>query len=142
MNSDPKSDTVGLEITTRIIKLIQIVGTIFIWLLNFFGMYSLYLLWNINKSAAYLHSEVQSKLELCWIAIGLILFLRLIQIGINWAILMPLEARIQGINLRDPEVAAEIREASWANLVFEAISFIVIVAVPLLIAQFRFGQFG
>lgn len=134
--------TTALEIASRLIKIIQFFGTILIWLLYALGAYSVYALWTLDRTSSYFRSDLQSKLELGWIAIGLIVLIRLLQIAIGWAVLLPIEARIQGLNLRDPEVASALRARSGMLLALEAVSLAVVIAVPILIAQFRYGYFS
>jgi len=142
MNAPASRETTGLEIASRVIKVIQFIGTLLIWLLYALGAYSVYALWTLDRTSTYFRSSVQSQLELGWIAIGLIVFLRLIQIAVGWAILVPIEARIQGLNIRDPEVASTLRTQSAIYLVLEAVSLAVVIAVPILIAHFRYGHFN
>ena len=75
-------------------------------------------------------------------AVGLWVIVRLTQFAIAWAILVPLEARIRGVNLRNAPVAAEIRAADHRILGVEATSMVICVLVPLLIAHFRFNYFA
>lgn len=142
MNAPPTRDTTVLEIASRVIKVIEFLGTLLIWFFYALGAYSVYALWTVDRASTYFRSNVQSQLELGWIAIGLIVFIRLLQIAIRWAILAPIEARIQGVNLRDPEVASALRTQAAIYLILEAISLAVVIAVPILIAHFRYGHFS
>ena len=140
IESQPPPHT-GFEIAARLVKVVLFFGTIISWIAVAFGAYSVYLLWTTEKTGEWASSNVQPRLELGWIAIGIMVFVRLVQIAIGWAVLAPLEAKIQGINLRDPEVASELRTSSLVRLGFEGVTIVFYVAVPLLIAQVRFGYF-
>ena len=143
MSDEPSpSANPGLEIASRLVKLVVYAGTGVSWLAAAIGAYSVYALWTTDKESEWMGSNVQSRLELGWMAIGVILLVWLAQIAIGWAVLLPLEAKIQGINLRDPEVASELRTSSWKRLALEGLSFAVYVAIPLLIAHFRFHHFA
>jgi hypothetical protein len=131
----------GLEIASRVVKLVIYAGNAVSWFAAAVGAYSVYALWTTEKESEWMGRIVQSRLELGWMAIGVMLLVRLAQMAIGWAVLVPLEAKIQGINLRDPEVASELRTSSWMRLALEGLSFAVYVAVPLLIAHFRFRHF-
>jgi hypothetical protein len=132
----------GLEIAARLVKVTLFFGTIVCWLAVALGAYSVYLLWTTDKTDQWALNHVQSHLELGWIAIGIVVVIRLIQIAVGWAVLVPLEAKIQGVNLRDPEVASELRTSSIVRLALEGFSVLVYVAIPLLVAHFRFGYFA
>ena len=132
----------GYEIAARLVKVVVYALTGLMWMFVALGAYSVYALWTADAKSDWLQSNIRSSLELGWIAIGLVVVARLVQISIAWAILMPIEARIQGVNLRDPEVAKELRTASSVNLVFELFSLAVYLAVPFAIAHFRFNYFA
>ena len=130
----PPENTTTYEIMSRLVKVIVNLVSLVILGLWALGAYSVYELWTAG--------DVRKNLELGWVAIGLWVIIRLIQFAIAWAILVPLEARIRGVNLRDPIVAAEIREADRFHLGLEAICLLFCVFVPLLIAHFRFNYFA
>lgn len=137
-----RTQSTGLEIMSRLIKLLNVIGGLLLWLLYFLGAYSVYLLWNVDQSSQYFRSHVEKQLVLGWITIGAIVFIRLSQLAMNWVILVPIEARILGIDLRDSKVSAETREGLLQNLRLEGIILVFLIAVPLLVAYFRFDYFG
>ena len=137
---NPNAST-GLEIASRLVKAVQFVVGLIVLALNVIGGYSVYLLWTVNKLGEFVQREVQSKLEFGWIVIALIVVVRLAMVAIGWILLVPIEARINGLNLRDREVAREVRYGAFSSLTAEALGLAVCVAVPLLIAFFRFGHF-
>lgn len=132
----------GYEIAARLVKVFLYALTGLTWMFAALGAYSVYALWTTDRTSDWLHSELTSSLKLGWSAVGLMAVTRLVQIAVGWAILTPIEARIQGINLRDPEVAKELRTASSVNLVFELFILAIYVVVPIAIAHFRFGYFA
>lgn len=142
MSPDPQPPAhTAFEIAARLVKVFLFLGTIVAWIAVALGAYSVYLLWTTEKTGEWVLSNVHSRLEFGWIAIGAMVVVRVVQIAIGWAVLTPLEAKIQGIDLRDPEVAKELRTSSVVNLALEGFTVIVYIAVPLLIAHFRFGYF-
>jgi hypothetical protein len=132
----------GYEIAARLVKVLLFGLTGLMWVFVALGAYSVYALWTADKSSEWLQSNLRSSLEFGWLAIGAIVVTRLVQIAIGWAVLAPIEAKIQGINLRDPEVAKEIRTTTSLNLVFELTSLVIYIAVPLAVAHFRFRYFS
>jgi hypothetical protein len=132
----------GYEIAARLVKVLLFGLTGLMWVFVAFGAYSVYALWTADKASEWLQSNLRSSLEFGWLAIGAIVVTRLVQIAIGWAVLAPIEAKIQGINLRDPEVAKEIRTTTSLNLVFELTSLVIYIAVPLAVAHFRFRYFS
>ena len=141
-HSQQSEQSHGYEIASRLVKVVLYALTGLTWLFVAMGAYSVYALWTTDRTNEWVQSSLRSSLELGWIAIGLIMVTRLIQIAVGWAVLAPIEARIQGVNLRDPEVAKEIRTASSVNLGLELFSLLVYIAVPLVIAHFRFQYFA
>jgi hypothetical protein len=129
----------GLEIVSRISKVILFIATLFSWGLSLVGAYSVYLLWNVDPSGDFLKSHLRDALTMGWVAISAIVLIRLVQIILGWAILAPIEARLLRVDLRDPEIAEDLRTRSRIGLTLEAIALTVYIAVPLLIAHFRFG---
>lgn len=140
--SQSTENVTSYEIAARLVKLVIFFGTFLNWIASIAGAVSVYQLWNVDKMSDGVMNSVSSKLELGWIAIGSILLIRAIQIAIGWAILMPIEAKIHGINLRDPEFSREVREQSRINYFIEFFSLIVLIVIPLLIAHFRFHYFS
>jgi hypothetical protein len=140
VETQPQPHT-GFEIAARLVKVVLFFGTIISWIAVAFGAYSVYLLWTTERTGETVSGNVYSRLELGWIAIGIVVLVRLVQIAIGWAVLAPLEAKIQGINLRDPKVASELRTSSLVRLGIEGVTIVFYVVVPLLIAHFRFGAF-
>lgn len=141
MTTPDTRDATSLEIASRLIKTLLFLGTIVRWGLFALGAFSVYMLWNVNPTEQFADSLINDALIIGWIAIGLMIVVRGVQIGIGWAILAPIEARIHNINLRDPEVAESVRSQSKLQLLIEAVVLTILVAIPLLIAHFRFHYF-
>jgi len=128
-----------LEIVARWVKRVVDLGAGLVWVGYVVGAYSVYQLWTLDRTSEWFSSSVSEAITFGWFCIAFIAFFRAAHFAVAWAVLMPLEAKITGVNLRDPLVAAEVRSASTFALVMEVISIVVLVAVPLLIARFRYG---
>ena len=76
-----------------------------------------------------------------WLAIAGSVVFGLIQTALAWVILAPIEARIQGVNLRDPEVQTDRTISALWSVGGYMLMFAFYISVPLLIAHFRFRHF-
>jgi len=142
MTAPTPNTATGLEIAARLVKVVVWSGTALIWLAYAVGIYSLYQLWSLDHASEWFRSNLDHALFVAWLCIGFIVVVRVVQIVIGWAVLVPIEATIQGINLRDPEVAGTLRTSTKVNFLLEAITLAILVSVPLLIAHFRHGYFS
>lgn len=143
MDQITPSPHTGLEIASRITRVIFFgIGGLLLWGLNIGGAYAVYRLWTVDKSGLYWQSDVSTNLTICFaILIGIVL-VRGVQLSVSWAVLLPLNARILGVDLRDPQVRSDLRTDSAFRLGFEAFGLVVCLAVPLAIAHFRFSHFA
>ena len=136
-----QNTSVGLEIASRFIKAIQLCVGLVCLAINVIGGYSVYLLWTIDRFAPTAQAEVQSRLEMGWFAIAGSVVFGLIKTALAWVILAPIEARIQGVNLRDPEVQTDRTISALWSVGGYMLMFAFYISVPLLIAHFRFRHF-
>ena len=136
----PPSPSATLEIAARLVKLVLFFGSALVWVGYALGAYSIYQLWTVDRKSEWLASNVDRAVSFGWYCIGFIVLVRIFQVAVGWAVLTPIEAKIQGVNLRSPEVASELRSTSAFLLVSEAFTIAGLIAVPLLISHFRYGQ--
>jgi hypothetical protein len=132
---------VGLEIFARLVKVFQGFLTLLVWFTYALGGYSVYLLITVSSRERYASDAAWGYVFGGWCALAAIVFLRLVQMAIGWAIYLPIEARIRGINVRDPVVVAEVRGNYLGMLISEGAGLLVCLAIPLIIFYIRFGRF-
>lgn len=135
---EKSNGSVGLEIASRFVKITSFVITTISWLLLVIGAWTLYLLWVEPTSSA----KAGDRLLSCLAVILAIAALALLQGLIRWVLLVPLEAKIRGIDLRDPAVARGVRDKNIREVVLAIFTLLGFASVPLLIAHFRHDYFG
>lgn len=133
--------SVALVIACRFLKATRLLISLIIFIVTVAGGYSVYLLWGINPLSLEAQHEVQAKLEIGWLTVGAIAVLGLLDMALNWIFLAPMEARVKGVDLHNPEVAAE-KFTEALGVFFAWICGIAFyLAVPASIAYIRFGHF-
>jgi hypothetical protein len=136
---DRRNDSVSLEIASRLIKVALMLGTALGWIVAALGAYSVVQLWTLERNGDWFIGQIEDYLQLGWVCIAVIVLIRAGQLAVAWAVLAPIEAKIQGVNLRDRTVAMELKVEFTAQFLLEAVGVLVLVAVPIAIAYFRHG---
>jgi hypothetical protein len=139
----PAQAGIGVEILCRIVRVVLGGLTVISWLLFAIGAFSVYWLWSAKASE---YSSVQSvageRLLFCLGILAAMVVESVLSGVIRFVFLVPLGAKIERVDLRDPDVSSALRTQAIGSLVGQVITFSCYVAVPVAIAHFRFHVFS
>lgn len=138
-NGGPKQSAMEQAIVSPALKAGQFFASLLVWYLFFTWIHSLVL---FSTGADFFRSRNitdgmrwEAWSQAFWV-IGLIILIRLAQLAVDWAVLIPLEARNRGMDTRNPSFTSDLKEYAKKRLVREGLVLAILVAVTVLARVF------